>query len=394
MNRLTFSRMLVATGLLTLSLALVSSWRTVPWITYASFVDGGPSTTAPIVVLAVTTAMSLATLVWGIRRRCAGAGEQGVSFPQVLVVVGLLGVGIVGALALWPAFFLSVLQWQEGFQLLPDAQPDTRAEVMARGLLNLQEVQVPLPSGSRSSAYSGALAMQLVAVALPLVVLSEGFRRLLRARRKPALGAEGLSQSQLLAVLALLGFMVACAAAPIPIYGIIRTGGDFLSTLVGDLVALAAGFAVPVVTLVLAAVTRKGNRLQNSMWLPVTVALLVVAVAGGAAADRLGLPAAAVGLPLAGLLWAGIVTGRLERGPLGTGHLLGVVAVWGLLASGALTQGALSTFEVGRYFAVTHGWLIALMAITYAINFGILAAAVWRLQVDCPDEPVPEPETA
>ena len=389
----TFPGMLAATGLLTLTLTLVASWLAVPWMKYASFVDGGPSATVPTLVLVATIATSLATLGWAVRLMRAGDGQQAVSFPHVLVVAALLGLGVVGALALWTAFFLSVVEWAEGFRLIPDAQPDTLAAIVARGLLRFPYASEWPLSGSPSSAYSGALVMQLVAVALPLALLSEGFRRMLRTRRNPGLAVEDLSRARLLVVLALLGLMVACAAAPMPIYSIIRTEGDFISTVAGELLMLAVGFAVPIASLVLVAVAHRRSRIQDSTWLPVVVALLVVAIASSSAADRLALPAV-VGIPLAGLLWAALVAGKSERGPLSAGHLLGVVALIGLVMIGGATRGAVSTIEVGLWYEVTHVWLIVTMAITYAINLGILAAAVWRLRAESRREPAPaaEPE--
>ena len=391
MNRLTFSRMLVATGLLTLSLALVSSWQAVVWISYASVVEAGPSPLASIAVLAFTIAVSLATLGWGVRGMRLGSDEQAMNFSHVLVLAGILGLGVVGSLSIWTVYLISVFEWAEGFRLQPPPPSDLRVDVVVRGLLRLPHSSDLL---SRATSYSTAFDVQLVAFALPLAIILEGFRRMLLARRNPGPPVEGLGPARLVVVLALFGLMVACAAAPMPVYVITRTGGVFLSTVVGEMVTLAVSFSVPIGTLFLVAVTHRKRGLRASTWFPVVIALFVVAIAAGTATDQYGVPAVVVGIPLAALLWAAIVVGRSRSTPLSVGQMLGVVALIGLIIVAGATRGAVNSIEVGRLYGLPHTWPIVLVAIAYAINLGIFAAAVWRLRVESRQEPVPEPESA
>ncbi|MXY87913.1 MAG: hypothetical protein F4Y92_03530 [Dehalococcoidia bacterium] len=293
-------------------------------------------------------------------------------------------------MSIWNVYFISVVEWAEGFRLERSDQPDYRTEVVARSLLSLiHGSDVPV----QSTSYSGPLVVQLIAAALPLAFLFEGFRRMLLARRDAAPRLEHPGPARLLVVLALFALMVACAAAPMPLYALTNTWGFFTSTVVGELVMLAVGFAFPVASLIVVAAAHRRGGLRASTWFPVVIALLVVAIAAVAVAER-GAPVMTIGIPLAALLFAGFAVGRSADAPLSAGHMLGCVALVGLIVVGGATRGTAGTIEVARLYDLGHTWLFAVMAITYAINLAVLAAAVWRLRVESRREPVPEPESA
>lgn len=422
MKAISFPHALVAAGLLTLTLALVAGLLTIPWLDISGLAMGvagygpdrgpvgGPSVVAPTSVLIATIVVGLATLCWGLGQARGDGGTKELTFAQALVVGGLLGLGITGALAMWPAFFMAVSEWCERVRAVGSfaetlcSMPDSR-----RGY---QVLNIGLEPPH--SYYAGMLVMQVVAAALPVVVLGEGLRRLRRDRMAgPAAG--GITRSQGVVVLALLSFMVACAAAPTSIESIefavgLGEGWQPAHLVVAELGTLGIGCAVPIVILFLVAVGHRWGRAPASAWLPVAMALLTFALAGATAADPAdhahaagGWPAfeyfrlTVVGIALAGLVWAALVCSALAGetgGLLSLGQVLGVIALVGLMLVGSATRGAVNTFEAFRFVDVTHGWLIVTLAAAYAINLGILAAAVWRLRVESRQEPVPEPETA
>ena len=427
MKSIRFSHALVATGLLTLTLALVAALLTLPWFDISGIVMGtsgagpdrrtvgGPSVVAPTSVLIATIVVGLATLSWGLRQARRDGPGQELTFSQALVVAGLLGLGTTGALAMWPAFYMAAADWCErvtvvgpysasysnAFCSLPDSMRGYR--VLRLGL------------GEPQLSYTGMLVMQVVAVSLPLAVLGEGFRRLRRDRMAGGPAAGGLARSHVVVLLALLSFMVACAAAPPSIESIdfavgLSQGWRNAPLVVPELVTLGVGCGVPLAILLLAAVRHRWARGNASVWLPVATALLVFALAGTAAADPadtshgvLGRPGveyfrlAVVGTVVAGLVW-GALSGSTQRGEArgfwSLGEVLGVVAVIGLMLLASATRGAVNQFEFARLGEVTHTWLIATLAAAYAVNLGVLAAAVWRLRVEGRREPVPEPENA
>ncbi|MXZ88204.1 MAG: hypothetical protein F4081_00855 [Dehalococcoidia bacterium] len=423
MKFISFSHALVATGLLTLTLALVAALLTLPWFDVLGFVMGmagrgadrgpveGPSVVAPTSVLIATIVVGLATLCWGLAQGRGDGRRQELTFSQALVAAGLLGLGITGALAMWPAFFMVAGDWCERVRPVGQyAQTFCGLPDSMRGYRVLHLGLAPPPSYA-----TGMLVMQVVAGALPLAVLGEGLRRLRRDRMAGGLAADGLARSHVVVLLALLSFMAACAAAPPSIESIdfavgLSQGWRNAPLVVPELVTLGVGCGVPLVILLLAAVRHRWARGNASVWLPVATALLVFALAGTAAADPadtshgvLGRPGvehfrlAVVGIVLAGLVWGTFAcsTPRGEaRGFWSLGEVLGVVAVIGLMLLASATRGAVNQFEFARLGEVTHTWLIATLAAAYAVNLAILAAAVWRLRVEGRREPAPEPGSA
>lgn len=405
MKSISFSYALVATGLLTLALALVSSLLTIPWVNLAVVAEHGPSVIAPMSALAATIVVGVATLCLGLWQVRRGGAKQGLTFPQALVVVGLLGLGIAGALSLWPAFFMSVSEWWD------DSGP-SRAHPVLHSLPHYRVLFLGFPP---PPSYTGMLVMQLVAVAIPLGVLGEGLRRLLRGRKAEGPARDGLAWSQVVIVLALLSFITTCAAAPPSIDSIdfavsLDGGWGNASLVVAHLVALGVGWAVPIGILFLVAVGHRWGSGHAAVWLPVGTALLLLALAGATAASSANTAQAAAGLPwvqylhltvvgvaLAGLVWAALVcsaSGGEADGLLSWGQVLGLIAVVGLMLLGSATRGAVNTFETGRLVGLTHVWLIVTLAIGYAINLGLLVFAIWRLRAGSGQEPDPEREGA
>ena len=420
MKSISFAHALVGIGLLTLMLALVTGLLTIPWLEISALAMGtggmgpdrgpvdGPSVVAPTSVLIATIVVGLATLCWGLGQARGDGARQELTFAQALVVVGLLGLGITGALAMWPAFFMAASDWCEGVHALrPFGTALCSLADSMRGYQVLHLGFEPPPS------YTRMLVAQLVAVPLPLLVLGEGLRRLRRDRIAGGPAGGGLARSHVVVVLALFSFITACAAAPTSVESIefavgLSGGWEEASLVIPEIATLGVGCAAPLVILFLVAIGHRWGRGPAAAWLPVATALLTFALAGATAADpgdtgRAGSLAfeyvrlTVVGIALAGLVWGALVSSVSRDEPgrlLSLGQVLGVVALVGFMLLGSVTRGAVNTFETLRLSEVTHTWLIVTLAIAYVVNLGILAAAVWRLQVERPDEPVPEPEGA
>ena len=404
MKAISFSQALTAVGLLLLTCTVVASLLTVPWLRLASLAENGPSIVAPIMALCGTVAVALIALGWGVWQERGSRRRKELTAPQALVVAGLLGLGVTGALSAWPALVLSVAQWLEGSRPVDFIGRDLAplAETFRGGRylsLGLEEIRV---------STVGPLIMQGIAIVMPLVVFGEGLRRLVRKGPVGESGESGLDRTTCVMVLALISFMTACAAAPAAILsvsvplGVDGPGTAFVVT--GDLLPLGIGTVIPIATLCLAALRRRALKLGGIAWLPVVTPLLVLATAGATAAEPNSIhffsPLAVIGIAFAGLAWAALAFSNPAREPRGTvslGQVLGAVALVGLMALGASTPSGIDAMRWSRIFppdAPSYAWLPAILVAGYAINFAVLGAAVWRLRVESQQEPAPEPRGA
>ena len=313
MKSITFSQALVAVGLVGLTLPLTIGQTGIHFISAAYSFDGGPSPVGPIVALAATAAVAMGILATGLVRGRAAAGtEKLLTYPQLLLTIGLIGLLLAGTFSPLSLVFSILTGWDErSWWTTTDAGP---------------------------------LALQVVALAIPLLVVSANARD---ARRGPS--AQRAEITRPFTCLAVLTLVIASSVAPgmamTPIPYILFSGrysaeSAYGTTIVApelgiapELVSLAlVACAIPVALLVLlrfnegtlTGATRAGSLL-------VTAALLVSA-AGFLGGQLLFL----FGIPLVALLWPQL-TGRTTAsspGSLNSGQLLACAALICLATTG------------------------------------------------------------
>ena len=114
MKAITFSQALVAVGLVGLTLPLTLGQAGINLIVSAYSYEGSPSPVALLVALAATLAVAMGLLATGLARMRAGdEAEDTLSYPQLLLTVGLLGLVIAGALSPTALAFSMVTGWDE-----------------------------------------------------------------------------------------------------------------------------------------------------------------------------------------------------------------------------------------------------------------------------------------
>ena len=102
MKAVSFSQALTATGLLLLTCTVVASLLVVPWLNVAVRAENGPSIVAPVTALCGTVAVAVVALGWGVWQGRGSRRREELTTPQALVVAGLLGLGVTGALVAGP----------------------------------------------------------------------------------------------------------------------------------------------------------------------------------------------------------------------------------------------------------------------------------------------------
>ncbi|MXZ88206.1 MAG: hypothetical protein F4Z07_05060 [Dehalococcoidia bacterium] len=389
MRLITFPQALAVTAVVNLTLFLTLCGPAAAWMTIAEALEDGPSTAGPILVGVGALALALGTLAvagWMMR---SGKHKAGFTFGQLLVVAGLLGLGMATALSPNTVTLIASFEWADGYNLAPLDESNRLTHALARGIFDAQTPDHVY--FGRLNSYTPGLVALAVSFAVPLVVLLEGLRR------TPVHGREDIRNVQVVACLALLALMLAIATAPYAISAAKAEAYFGWKARLNDLIPLGIGLAVPVAVLAFLLVRRNHlNAASDSPGQLVSVALL--GLGSVATASLYGpLLVAVAGIPLVALLWSVLNGGISDEGaqhPFNTGQLLAGVALIGLAMCGAATPWAIAVFEWRRAFLLTETWLIATLAAAYAINLGVLAAAVWRLRVESRREQAPEPENA
>ncbi|MDE0603754.1 MAG: hypothetical protein OXI18_05055 [bacterium] len=347
MRYVTFNQTLLAVGLIGLVLALSHCGVVVRiWEAYSGSESSG-WTHAEVALQAIALAIPLATLALALRRW--SRGEPGSMSPcQLLVATGLLGLTLVS--------------------------------VQAPGTPVLVSLLAEFPDDGPSAA--GPVVAQAVAFAIPLVVLATAS---LRHADRDANRDETVPLHWLLMCIALLGLMLAAAAAPRAAYNV-AIGNAFHVTLTPS---YASGLAVMVVggLLLLPVVALWSNRTRvwlagtGSSWLLAVTGLLLAggAVAGGGSVFLLlvGL----VGIP--GLFWANS-TIRGQRGEASPSNALGPTLTAVGLMGVALTTIAL----LGMALIVASGlWssgstlpAFVMIGIAGLLSLAVLALGLHRLR--------------
>ncbi len=362
MKSITFSQALLAVGLIGLSLPLTVGQGGLSYIGAAYAVEGGPSPVGPIAALAATLAVAIAILVVGVVRiRAEPAAEAPLTYAQVLVTIGLLGLLVAGSLSPISVVFSIVTGWDKGSWW--------------------------------TSADAGPLALQAGAFAIPLLVIASNLKGALRG---PSTEGEGITRP--FTCLAVLTLVFAIAAAPV---GVIRplvhglfSGRYTLDYLTGPtVVGVDVGMAPELVSLVLAALAIplavllflrwKGEGLTYAAYagpLVVTAALLVGST--GVLGAWLLL---FFGIPIAALLWP-LLRGPRPANPPGrltNGQLLAWVGLICLAVTTTQTYAFAQTLAISGLsdFEPFPGPAAAL-GLAYAISLAVLAVATAKLRAE------------
>ena len=360
MKSITFNQALLAVGLVGLTLPLTIGQPGITYIVSAYSYEGGPSPVGPIVALAATLAVAMVILATGLLRMRAGdESEDTLSYPQLLVTIGLLGLLFAGACSPMSLVFSIVTGWDE--------------------------------TSWWTSTNAGPLALQLAAFAIPLLVIGSSWKG---ARRGPSVPGEAVVRP--FTCLAVLTLVTAGSGAPSMVmralphsffsgrYGAEDFGAPNLLTSVEIGVAPElAGFAlvalaIPIAVLLL--LRFKEDALRSGLAGPLLVTAALLATSGGFAGVLLML---LFGIPIAALLWPHF-TGRWPVNPpsrLNTGQLLAWVALICLAITTAPTLGFVFSFTYSEWsdFKPFPGPATAL-ALAYAISLAIFAVATAKLR--------------
>lgn len=335
MKSVTFTQALLATGLTGLTFALTLGQPNLFGIAAAEFVDDGPSTVAPVVLLAVSFAIPLAVLAVAWRRMRTGEPEpeRAPTPAQVRVIIGLVGLMLVSAFA-------------------------------------PQIVTAGSAAGWDGPAID-SLVYLIVAGIVPLAIIA-------RARWQGGGGDPG-GLPHLLTCLGLITLVIAAVVAPALVsIGVVGSATD------PELLVIDADTAFRVkagltVALTLAILLALRNRDGISPGWAITVAALLVVVAGSAGL----LLTLVVGLPLLAL---SLTASRAEAGGAGFvtgGPLLIGVALLGLLLSASNVPFVIATYHACSRFDVSlYLGLIIALAVAIAFNFAILGAGLRELRAE------------
>ncbi|MXY87277.1 MAG: hypothetical protein F4Y92_00235 [Dehalococcoidia bacterium] len=353
MRSIAFGQALLAVGLIGLTFGLVVGWELILWMSIGWSAGTGPSIIAPTTMLAIAFALALAVIVVALRRLKAGADPNALTFGELLVVVGVLGLLITTVLA-----SQSLTMWQEHLR-----------------------------------SYAGSAALQVVALVLPLVVTVFGMGRRRGQRPAPASEVQAAQPHHVAAALGLFGLLVAFGASPAVLYDITLERSDLDFHWVGyhffDLALLAVGLAGPLLALAVLLARRRRNPPPASSPLLLLIAALVGCTTCVATSHAPPLLALVVAISLAGLMWinhARPVAEPRQHEVLPTGQLLAGVAALGLILS-FVAMPATSTAIHNWRLAMAYGEvttpyepMVVMPALAIAIQIALLAIAFRELR--------------
>ena len=354
MKAITFSQALVAVGLVGLTLPLTLGQAGINLIVSAYSYEGSPSPVALLVALAATLAVAMGLLATGLARMRAGdEAEDTLSYPQLLLTVGLLGLVIAGALSPTALAFSMVTGWDE--------------------------------ASWWTSADAGPLALQFAAFAIPLLVIGSNWKG---ARRGPSVQSEALVRP--FTCLAVLTLVTAGSLAPgvavDPLLSYVFSSGGYGLELGmhPELVSLAlVALAIPIAVLLL--LRFKEDALRSGLAGPLLITAALLATSGTFLGVLLLL---LFGIPLAALLWPHF-TGRWPVNPpgrLNSGQLLAWVALICLAVTTSQALGFAYTFTYSGPYREPFPGPAAALALACAISLAILAVAVAKLRSEQENE--------
>ena len=354
MKSITFSQALVAVGLVGLTLPLTLGQAGINLIVSAYSYEGSPSPVALLVALAATLAVAMGLLATGLARMRAGdEAEDTLSYQELLLTIGLLGLLITGALSPMALAFSIVTGWDE--------------------------------ASWWTSADAGPLALQFAAFAIPLLVIGSNWKG---ARRGPSVQSEALVRP--FTCLAVLTLVTAGSLAPgvavDPLLSYVFSSGGYGLELGmhPELVSLAlVALAIPIAVLLL--LRLKEDALRSALAGPLLITAALLATSGTFLGVLLLL---LFGIPLAALLWPHF-TGRWPVNPpgrLNSGQLLAWVALICLAVTTSQALGFAYTFTYSGPYREPFPGPAAALALACAISLAILAVAVAKLRSEQENE--------
>ena len=354
MKGITFSQALVAVGLVGLTLPLTLGQAGINLIVSAYSYEGSPSPVALLVALAATLAVAMGLLATGLARMRAGdESEDTLSYQELLLTVGLLGLVIAGSLSPTALAFSIVTGWDE--------------------------------ASWWTSADAGPLALQFAAFAIPLLVIGSNWKG---ARRGPSVQSEALVKP--FTCLAVLTLVTAGSLAPgvavDPLLSYVFSSGGYGLELGmhPELVSLAlVALAIPIAVLLL--LRLKEDALRSALAGPLLITAALLATSGTFLGVLLLL---LFGIPLAALLWPHF-TGRWPVNPpgrLNSGQLLAWVALICLAVTTSQALGFAYTFTYSGPYREPFPGPAAALALACAISLAIIAVAVAKLRSEQENE--------
>ena len=346
----TFPELLRAIGVLGLSLALASA-------TYATILlwlvteDSARSAVVPVLLVVLSLGIGLGLTLVRVRPGSL-ASDQGLTFSELLIATGLLGLVIVSnaasRTAIWSASFQSAFL----------------------GRLDIDPSRL------------GTVIVQVAVFVIPLAVIASGYIRRKRAKDSPDELEDAISRPRLLTCLGLLMLTLAVAGAPFAVNGIAVAVslGDNLSSNTPGFVVLGVGVVALLATLVVTARRRTlAVGRPASVHLLVPAALFAFSLVAGVYGHGSPMPVAVlIVFAILILCWLNSTgAGQGERDPVTSAWLRVVAPLAGLIFIVLVTQAVLPALASSPEDGSLIGAMVVL-AIAYAINLGILVHALRR----------------
>ena len=340
----TFPEVLRATGVLGLSLALTLA-ALATMILWSVAEDSARSAVVPVLLVVLSLGIALGLMLVRVRPG-ALASNEGLTFSELLIATGLLGLVIVSNAASLTAIWSALFGWL-------DVHPSRL----------------------------GTVIVQVAVFVIPLAVIASGYIRRKRAKDSPGELEDAISRPRLLTCLGLLMLTLAVAGAPFAVDGIAFavSRGDNLSSTPG-FVVLGVGVVALLATLV---VTARRRTLEvgrpASVHLLVPAALFAFSLVAGAYRYGSQLPVAVlIVFAILILCWLNSTgAGQGERDPVTSAWLRVVAPLAGLIFIVPMTQAVLPVLASLPENGSSIGAMVVL-AIAYAINLGILVHALQR----------------
>ncbi|MXY87914.1 MAG: hypothetical protein F4Y92_03535 [Dehalococcoidia bacterium] len=392
MRSITFGQALLAVGLIGLTLILTLGWELIFWVLIGDLAEVGPSILGPTTMLAIAFAFALVVIGVGVSRLTTGADTQPLTFAEMLVVVGVLGLLLAALFSFQSVVSMATAEWLGDERLTAEKGRLERSylEQLGNFVRVLPSYLAYFSSGRfpvSPPSYSGALAIQVCAFLVPCAVILAGMKR--RVSDLPRRAAP--TAAQLAMCICLLGLTTWLAIAPVTFYSIALENSFFSRAAAWsqhwvDLTFFAVGGAGPALALIFLLVLPWRNPGGGgTSWVLAPAGLVALTVASATSLHTWALFAVLAALLLTGLFriyWLARPSGNDSEAVLSTPHVLAAVAAVGLLVLvvtlpqvfDAAARWRLADLHYGHL--PHYGSLIALPAIACAINVALLALAL------------------
>ncbi|MYH68350.1 MAG: hypothetical protein F4152_07355 [Dehalococcoidia bacterium] len=396
MRSITFGQALLAVGLIGLTLILTLGWELIFWVLIGDLAEVGPSILGPTTMLAIAFAFALVVIGVGVSRLTTGADTQPLTFAEMLVVVGVLGLLLAALFSFQSVVSMAIAEWLQDGSSTPEKSRLERSylEQLGNFVRVLPSYLAYFSSGRfpvSPPSYSGAVAIQVFAFLVPCAVIGAGMKRRVGDFRREAAPAQVPTAAQLAMCLSLLGLTAWLAIAPVTLYSIALENSFFSRAAAWsqhwvDLTFFAVGGAGPALALIFLLVLPWRNRGSGgTSWVLAPAGLVALTVASATSLHTWALFAVLAAFLLTGLFriyWLARPSGNDSEAVLSTPHVLAAVAAVGLLVLvvtlpqvfDAAARWRLADLHYGHL--PHYGSLIALPAIACAINVALLALAL------------------